>query len=795
MNSLNVPRPAVLALSIVVLQLSALMLVYSGKIESSDELQIIDAATSLARFGDWERDESASISPPRNIIDVKPLPTATYNDDPLVVLLAAGLVLLADLLPWLGVIHLVWLLNVLATASTATLLALWVRRLGYAAWIAWSVALLYGLATIALVYSRTLFREPLTALGLTACALALSHARAWPWLNWQRWAWLGAALILLSLAMQAKFTALLVAPALLAYALWPQSAWRPWGHLQILGLLLALLSLTLLAFVPPVMASLVQSSEPLLSRFGTPAPEPTKALYAYLFSPSASLWSTSPALLLALVGGWRVWRTGQQNLIWLALLALSAYALGHALLTGVHWYGGLSWPPRFLVPIVPLIAVLLAPALAWLSEPGRWLWRLGALTLIGLSLWIQVVGALSVWGAYRFQLPSESGGVAEWDGALRQLEYAHWLLLLPTWPSLGLNTAWYRAGLDGWPWAYGLLLGLSLLLSAALWRWRRAAWGILILALGWLVLTALSLRALNDSDPTTWASSESLRAAWAVLEREARPGDPLVLADPRYDRFVLNHNRLRTVRPIVFVGQPGEAGGQYAPPRLQSAFSADLLSLDYLRMLNHLALHRRRLWLLAHNGPYNSWAVRPVERYLNENFYLMREIHTGDPEVRLLEYHLEAWPPAQGLMSYEHAANLRYGDSLWLDGVTLPTGLRYGLGDTLAIALWWHTEALLSEDYQVAWFVVPSDSSRPPIQGMDSAPQGGFSPTSRWTTRTPIQDRRALVLPSDLPSGEYLLWVVVYRLSADGPERLPVTQGEALEGTVGVLPLRLTIGS
>jgi len=788
------PHPVALWASVVFIVLCGALLAYSGQIESSDELQIIDTATSLARFGDWERDESASISPPRAISDSATLPTATYSDDPLVVVVAAGLVLLADALPWLGVIHAVWLLNVLLTALTAGLLALWVRHLGYAAWVAWCVAVLYGLATIALVYSRTLFREPLVACLLVACVLALSYGRAWPWLGLRRWAWWGLAGALLALAMQAKFTALLAAPPLLAYALWPASRWRPWVRLQAVGLALALLSLALLAFLPPVMALLGQVLEPLLLRLASPAPEPAKALYAYLFSPAASLWATSPILLLAWLGGWRAWRACHYGLVWLALLSLAAYALGHALLTYVHWYGGLSWPPRFLVPIVPLLAVLLAPALAWLAEPGRWPWRILALLLLGLSLWIQIVGTLSVWGAYRSLLPPESGGLAEWDGALRQLDYARWLLLPSTWPSLGLNLAWYRAGLGWWPWAYGLLLGLGLLLSLGLWRWRRAAWGLPLLGLAWLILTAFSLRALNLSDPMTWASSQSLRTAWEALEREAKPGDALILTDPRYDRFVLNHNRLRSMRPIIFLGQPGEAGGRSSPPRLQSASSIDLLDTDYLRMLNHLPLHHRRLWVLAHNGPYNPWAVRPIERYLNETFYLVREVASGDPEVRLLEYHLESWPPAQGFMSYEQVAGLRYGDSLWLDGVTLPQGLAYAPGDVLPIVLWWRAEAVLNDDYQVAWFVAPADGSRPPVQGMDSAPQGGFAPMSRWPAQTSQQDRRALALPPELPPGEYRLWVVVYRLGANGAERLPVTQGEALEGTVGVLPLSLRIG-
>jgi hypothetical protein len=68
--------------------------------------------------------------------------------------------------------------------------------------------------------------------------------------------------------------------------------------------------------------------------------------------------------------------------------------------------------------------------------------------------------------------------------------------------------------------------------------------------------------------------------------------------------------------------------------------------------------------------------------------------------------------------------------------------------------------------------------------------------TTLWLPEIPIWDNRALYLPAVLAPGEYRLWVILYSFDSEGTlQRLPVSGGEVIEGTIGVLPTELTIAS
>ena len=47
--------------------ISVYLITYSGRIESSDSLRVVDATSSLLHFGDLRRDESLFQQAPRNI--------------------------------------------------------------------------------------------------------------------------------------------------------------------------------------------------------------------------------------------------------------------------------------------------------------------------------------------------------------------------------------------------------------------------------------------------------------------------------------------------------------------------------------------------------------------------------------------------------------------------------------------------------------------------------------------------------------------------------------------------------
>jgi len=91
-------------------------------------------------------------------------------------------------------------------------------------------------------------------------------------------------------------------------------------------------------------------------------------------------------------------------------------------------------------------------------------------------------------------------------------------------------------------------------------------------------------------------------------------------------------------------------------------------------------------------------------------------------------------------------------------------------GDTLALTLYWQGMVPIEQDYQV--FVHLMDESWQQVAGTDSAPRGGWWPTSAWEPNQLFEDQYALPLPEDLPVGRYTVIVGLYQL--DTLERLPV---------------------
>jgi hypothetical protein len=86
----------------------------------------------------------------------------------------------------------------------------------------------------------------------------------------------------------------------------------------------------------------------------------------------------------------------------------------------------------------------------------------------------------------------------------------------------------------------------------------------------------------------------------------------------------------------------------------------------------------------------------------------------------------------------------------------------------------------VSSDYNVSVQIAGADGV--PIVQRDGAPQGTFGFTSRWMGDQTYRDNHGLMLPADLPPGEYHIQVIVYRWQ-DGV-RLPVTVAGADAGDV-----------
>jgi hypothetical protein len=119
-----------------------------------------------------------------------------------------------------------------------------------------------------------------------------------------------------------------------------------------------------------------------LNTFETPL---TTGLFGLLLSPGKSLFLFAPPLLLAVPGLWLLARKDRA----LALLAMAmpaVYLIFFARYT--QWEGGYCFGPRYLVPVIPLMALGLGFVLA--RRGGKILWLAVLLAIAGFL--VQAVG-------------------------------------------------------------------------------------------------------------------------------------------------------------------------------------------------------------------------------------------------------------------------------------------------------------------------------------------------------------------------------------------------------------------
>lgn len=779
---------------VALLLLTVYAITYSGRIDSGDELRIMDGITSAAHFGDWNRDESLWLGVSDAISPSQPLPLIALPDDERsVAFLALPLFALAHLIPSLGLLHIVWLYNIFVTVATALVVYTYAHVTTRHTLTAALTALLFGTGTLAWAYSRTLFREPSVMFLLSVCVLCVTlwHQRQ----DNTRWLWLILAIASVALAVWVKSGAAFAIPALIVLAIPVPYTFTTLRWQRVSLVCLGLVGVVVLAIAwMPQSADFVRS---LLQRIVPVRLLPTAsyaqiAFHTYLFSIGASVWATSPVLLLVAGGIIQLLRTGRQRMVWVVVLAVMGYAFGHAFLTGQHWFGGASLPPRFLLPVLPVVMTLVVPVLHW-AVRHRTVWGFAIVAISGLSVIMQGVFAISFMGGYATTLPPESNGLSEWGGGLNLIAYHRFLKLPETWATLGLDLAWVRVPLQPILWAnLALLIALSVIMIGVLRGWRRTRPFIVVGFVLLIGINSVGLTWLNQSDPIVSANSAGLDRAYAILEAESRANDVLILPYETFAPYFLNHNRLTTLRPLGLPKQAGEAISPRIPAEVSSNSTGDLLTWFTMRALDHLWRFHDRAWLLTNMNPYETWMTRVIERYMVERYYLVREVPTDDIQVRLLEFALNPYPMTQSFANPDVATDVRFGESLRLEGFSLANGTTLSAGDVLPINLYWRTAQPLNDDLVVSVFVAAPDGTII-AQGADSPPQAGFAPTTLWQVNLRMEDRRAIRLPVALAAREYQLWVVVYRFVDGQPQRLPVTAGVQRDGTIAILPVTLTI--
>jgi hypothetical protein len=304
-------------------------------------------------------------------------------------------------------------LPVLLTAITAVFVALLAIRLGSTKRSAYLAAISYAFGTTAIVYAREFFAEPLLSL-LTIASIYFALGKSDRELN--------ISSILVALAISAKPAGVVIGPLIAFYYFCKKASWqkiiRPLIGMA-MGIMLYM-SYNYLRFESIFGSG--QSSD-RLKLAGMP-----ERLFGLLFSPGAGggLFWYCPPTILAILGFRKLFKSKPLE----ALLLLGIF-LSYLVLHAFWEFRGWNWGPRFLVPALPVLLVLVSV----LSK--KWWNGIIILTAIGFLVNAptlvsyyqryyaeaddrgEFTKALALWGS-----PLDSPLINAWGAAYRQMRDA-----------------------------------------------------------------------------------------------------------------------------------------------------------------------------------------------------------------------------------------------------------------------------------------------------------------------------------------------------------------------------------
>lgn len=750
--------------------LACYLFTYTGYIQSSDGLAMFAAVESMVRRGDidsnqllWMDIQQGSFGPDGELYSRKGVGMG---------LLAYPLVWLALRWPGIGLVHAALLLNPLLTAWTGALLYRTGRRLGWTRGTACATALCFGLGTLAWPYTQTFFSDPVCGWGLLVTLhglLAYSQSGRKRYLMGSGLAW--------SVAYLARTVNLLTLPIFVA-AFWVvlyQRYGKPGRTPVDLAFLRPMLRhhwRPVISFLLPIVVSGVVSLWWNDIRYGSIwqsgyAPSETFTapwlfgIGGLLVGPARGFFWYSPLLLLGLFGIRWFW----QHCRWIAVVVL-LLSLVYLLLYGkwYMWHGGYSWGPRFLVPLLPLLALFIGPAWERLIVQRIWgtAGRLLVAFLLILSLCLQLLGLLVPFALVQDWLATTVTPLFAPE-TFTQLTYSP---LRRQWDFLRadqIHLAWWRVGEDLGQFAIdwqGVLLPLvGLILSAITLRtylrqYQEPRSNSLYSILFACILVTITVALLLNYDRTL--ADPTLQPAATRIVQLERTGDAILNLRPTQSQHFANlyHGRLPTF----------------------GLFQQETLDSDEEAWLLHLQENYQRVWVLSDDKlPEQSGWERPLRI---ENFLLQENRLPATENSRLALY---ALTPIDTLT--EAGLGLIFGDPESGDAVTAENGwIRLNgyattrevqPGDMLLLELRWESLQPVTKNYHV--FVHLLNARNDKIDQRDGQPVQWMRPVSSWQPGEEIMDHYGMILPPDLVAGTYRIVVGLYDPVTG--QRLPVSAG------------------
>jgi len=187
------------------------------------------------------------------------------------------------------------------------------------------------------------------------------------------------------------------------------------------------------------------------------------------------------------------------------------------------------------------------------------------------------------------------------------------------------------------------------------------------------------------------------------------------------------------------------------------------------RRLEEISDEHQRLWALFWDEGRSSDLI---EGWLNQHGFRAWDGWYG--ALRLALYGTPAeLPPPQPL-------NVNLEDRITLLGYSLAD--RVGAGEIVRLTLFWRGETEIDARYKV--FVHLLDGEGQLLAQRDSEPVGGSRPTTTWILGEVVTDNHGVLLPEDLPPGDYHLVVGIYDPSTGERSSVLDAEGEVVGDSI-----------
>ena len=731
--------PVLSLLALLVFLLNVYLLVYAGRFHVVDEVSTYAMSESLAKRGSLDTDQIAWTQwarPQREVQGAFGRGGHVYSQKGLATaFLPTALVRLALPHRSIGLTFPAFLANQIFTALTALVLVIYLSSLGYSVCIAIVLGLIYGVATLALPYSRTLFGEPVVAFSIIFSLYALYRDKRARSILWALMGGLG-----FSLGVWARFVNL----PLLLPLWWYQVKSDPSNSRCKLRRLIPkraehgvvfLFSSVLLGLGLYFMYNIYRFGSPLktgyyhlsLEDFSTP---PWVGFYGLVFSPFRGIIWFSPLSILSVPGALMLFKRRRDEavtMIFIVGLYLAIYSVWRM------WWGGFMWGPRFLLPVVPILTVLLMP----LWESKKWRYALLFGTVVSL-----VVQFLSV--ASDFTLTETILQMTFKNPERSQPMYSlMWSPIVLQWKNLRKgfwDIAWVHLGEKAL--AIYVLIAMSILLSsiAMLFCCKRnhflskkpiASFFLVVISfLLWIVAVTKGISSLSI-DARNASVDKAMIEAIAHIEHSRLQKASIVTIVPfDYEAFMnWNHTGLYVL-------------GLYAhkPP----------LHNEEKELLDITQKHNKIIWLLTSRiRPGNRDAL--PEKLLSKDSFVFYHKWYGD--VRLV-----------GFLSYNVVVNekkqLIQGDFDFSGKIHLRQIMLGFTKKFIAVRTLWIPRSHVDKNYVVFVHLLTREGKY--VAGFDGIPGNCYSPTNMWSPGDSIIDQRAILVPSDIPNGEYAIEIGLY---------------------------------